>query len=244
MKPLLLALLVVFSATGCSVVSHYAGAYGKKTGKGEVIQGASFAYTVPLSLLRVQVDEDGLVAYEDFGPGMGRGRVFVIKVGPSQKKEALLDDLRQFGKSPARALRDGRLVSTRPGEWKGSPVEFHLIEVPEISRSLGEKSKLVDRERVWVLGMIVSSASQRYWVSLTSSDDFFSKEEGISGRNLDHLIEFAEGFKKEANRVRDVTFATQPQALPVTLIPGLRCVVPARPRHRPRSLFLFVGSSL
>lgn len=199
MKPLLLTALVIFSATGCSVVSHYAGAYGKKTEKGEVIQGASFTYTIPLSLLRVQVDEDGLVAYEDYGVGVGRGRAFVIRGGPSQKKDAPLDDLRQFGVSPARALQDGRLVSTQSGEWRGAPVEFHLIEVPEISRSLGEKSKIVDRERAWVLGMIVSTAAQRYWVSLTSNDEFFSEKEGISGRNRQSLFEFADGFKIEAN---------------------------------------------
>lgn len=182
------------------MISHYAGAYGKKTQKGEVIHGASFTYTVPLPLLRVQVDQDGLVAYEDHGPGMGRGRAFVIRVGPSEKKDALLDDLRQFGRSPARALRDGRLVSTRSGEWRGAPIALHLIEVPEISRSLGQKSKIIDRERAWVLGMIVSIAGQRYWVSLTSGDQFFSEKEGISGRNLKSLFEFADGFRTKANQ--------------------------------------------
>jgi hypothetical protein len=209
MKPLLLASLVVLSATGCSVVSHYAGAYGKETGKGEVIQGASFTYTVPLSLLRVQVDEDGLVAYEDYGSGMGRGRAFVIRAGPSQKKDALLDDLRQFGRSPARVLQDGRLVSMHSGEWRGSPVEFHLIEVPEISRSFGEKSKIVDRERAWVLGMIVSIAGQRYWVSLTSGDQFFSDKEGISGRNLQSFFEFADGFRRKTDQAPTTVFTKQ-----------------------------------
>lgn len=201
MKPLVLfALLVVFEIAGCSVVSHQAASYGRKTEKGESIHAASFAYTVPVSFLRVQSDDDGIVAYEDFGPGMGRGRVFVVRVGPSQKKEGLLDDLRQFGRSSARALQDGRLVATYSGGWKGSIVEFHLIEVPEISRSLGEKSKIVDRERTWVLGMIVPMADQRYWVSLTSNDQFFSEKEGISGWNLERFFEFAGGLKIEAKQ--------------------------------------------
>lgn len=48
--------------SGCSLVSHYAGSYGSKAEKGEVIKGASFTYRVPVSLLRVQQDESGLVA--------------------------------------------------------------------------------------------------------------------------------------------------------------------------------------
>ncbi len=207
MKSLLLTSVFILSATGCSVVSHYAGAYGKKTEKGQVVLGESFTYRITLALLRVHVDEDGLVAYEDYGPGIGRGRVFVVRVGPSHQEDRLLDDLRQFGRSPARALQDGRLVSTQSGKWRGAPVEFHLIEVPEISRSVGEKSKIVDRERAWILGMIVSMAGQRYWVSLTSSDEFFSVKDGISGRNIQSLLEFADGLKFEANQPAETTQA-------------------------------------
>ncbi|MGC4072355.1 MAG: hypothetical protein QM760_07540 [Nibricoccus sp.] len=205
MKLLVLASLIVFGATGCSVVSHYAGSSGRKTEKGEVLRCASFEYTVPVSLLRVQTDDDGLVAYEDFGPGMGRGRVFVVRAGPAHEKGSVLEDLRQFGKSPSRALQDGRLVGTHSGEWKGTAVVFHLIEVPEISRSVGEKSKLIDRERVWILGMIVPYSTQRYWISLTSSDEFFNGEEGISERNLDQLLQFADGFRKGAGQTEQIT---------------------------------------
>jgi len=200
MKLLLLASVFVLSAAGCSVVSHYAGASGKRTEKGQLIAGASFTYTVPLPLLRVQVAGDGLVAYEDYGPGMGRGRAFVIRVSPSQKKDALLDDLRSFGRSPAQALRDGKLVSTHVGTWRGYPVEFHLIEVPEISRRFGEKSKIVDRERAWVLGLIASMDGLRYWVSVTNGDEFFREKDGIGGRNLQSLLEFADGLETKANQ--------------------------------------------
>lgn len=130
----------------------------------------------------------------------------MLRVGPSLKKGSLLDDLRQFGKSPARALRDGRLVSTRSGIWKGSAVEFHLIEVSEISRSFfGEKTRIIDRERLWILGMIVPLAGQRYWVSLTSNDAFFRYEDGISAWNLQRFYEFADGLQLETNSERSAS---------------------------------------
>jgi hypothetical protein len=190
---LLLALIVLFASASCSVVSYYAGAYGKKAEKGSVIVGPSFSYTVPQSYFRVHLDDNGLVAYEDYGPGMGRGRVFVVRAGPSEAKDSPLDDLRQFGRSPAQVLRDGRLVAVSTSEWRGTPVKLHLIEVPEISRCLGDaNSKVVDRERAWVLGMVVTVADQRFWISLTSNDEFFSPEAGLGGRNLQSLLEFAQ----------------------------------------------------
>jgi hypothetical protein len=190
---LFLAIITVFTS-GCSAISYYAGAYGMKAEKGSVIVGPSFSYTVPQSYFRVHVDDNGLVAYEDYGPGMGRGRAFVVRVGPSEAKDSPLDDLCQFGRSPAQVLRDGRLVAVSTSEWRGAPVKLHLIEVPKISRCLGgANSKVVDRERAWILGMVVTMADQRFWISLTSSDEFFRTEDGLGGRNLQSLLEFAQG---------------------------------------------------
>lgn len=183
---------------GCSVAPYYGGTYGEKTPKGAVVHADSFEYVVPVVSLRVHSDGKGLVAYEDFGPGLGRGRVFVVRAGPSSQKQELLDDLRQFGGAPAQVTVEGKLISTRAGDWNGIPVVFHLLEVPEIGHRVDERSKIVERERTWTLGMIISAGDRRYWLSLTSTDEFFSDKEAIGGRNVQSLCVFANGFRATA----------------------------------------------
>lgn len=186
--------------SGCAVVSYHANSYGKKAERGEIFELPQFQYRVTDTHMRVWSGENDLIAYEDYGVGMGRGRVFVVRTGPEYPAgEGLIPDLSQFESSSARVLKDAVIISTAVDSWKGQSVELHLLQIPEISRQMSKNSKIVSREEMWILGMTVPIKGARLWISLTSNDEYFRVADGIRGRNLESLLKFADGLTIKAD---------------------------------------------
>jgi hypothetical protein len=157
------ATLILLSALiGCGIFSNLGSNYGTIYPEGDLMATSCSSIRSFDPHLRSSPGlrgPDSFVGYIDYGIGMPRGSSYLILPGHYEPGSALVVTLSSFSPKESKLWNEAVLLA-------GNVAPGHQFEarVPERSREMGPRSKVVEREEILIVGRIQAACEKHYLV--------------------------------------------------------------------------------
>ena len=156
---------VLGAALGCG----RGGDHGEALPRGSVVDTRDVEVIVPRDNMRVSVDNPmtgDLVMYEDFGPGLPRGSLFLVQSRPGELKLGLIEELMAFGGPDAPLLDDARILSEPSSADLEAPTRDFEIFIPALEEERGAGSA-VRRQALYMTGSLIQHGGRIYRIQVS-----------------------------------------------------------------------------